>query len=160
MRCETSTHSNWLLMDYCSLVTHKAMTDAVCEEIVCFLVACLCHTSSSISVPPDVKCSLSQLPITSHWTQTRNAASTWFSPNWQREMKKKGEWIGSTWWQGWSQSFIWILTVTIPSHHWRCCKGKVWHFWKLFSFLLRVIWQDWYRSHVWTINMKLQPVTS
>ncbi len=38
---------------------------------------------------------------------------------------------------------------------------KVWHFWeiRLFAFLPRVRWQDWYHSHVCMLNMKLELAT-
>lgn len=107
-----------------------------------------------------VKCSLSQLPITVQWTQTRSAASTRFSPRRQREMKKK-EWMGSTWGQGWNQSFIWIL----DSYHTKSLlvlpDRKSSTFWEicLFSFLSWVKWKDWCSSHIFTINMK-QPIAA
>lgn len=112
------THSNSRLMD-CS----SQSNDCCClEGIVCFLVAFLGHTSPSISVSSSVKCFLSQLPITIHWSQARN--SPLVSSVGQNEIQKNG--LTQLDCQSVFQSFIRIwITVTTYNHHRSCHKGKV-----------------------------------
>lgn len=140
----------WRLMDCSLLVAHKAMTAAVYKEIVCFLVACLCHTSSSISVSPNVKCSLSRVPVTIMWTQTRNAALTWFSPIiGRREGKGLAQLDSMGEVKALFESWQWLKLELRLRKSFRFGKKKC----AFFPFWARVGKEDWYISQVCMASM-------